>query len=105
MKKNAKWGTFSASRQPSRMTKFLPIALVAAVLFVTATAGSLRSQPIAPVDPRSLEAISQLAVQLKEQQQQMAANQDKIEAQTAQLKEEIRLLRIYTAREGSALRR
>ena len=46
--------------------------------------------------------LNPLLAKLKTQQEQIAANQTKIEAQTAQLKEEIRQAKIYTARGGSA---
>jgi hypothetical protein len=60
------------------------------------------SQAPAPV---SAEAFGALISQIKTQQDQMAVNQTKIETQTAALKEEMRLLKIYSARGGSSSRR
>ena len=45
-------------------------------------------------------ALAPLLTKLKAQQDQMAANQTKIEAQTAALKEEIRQAKIYAGRSG-----
>ena len=42
-------------------------------------------------------ALNAVLAKLKTQQDQMAANQTKIEAQTAQLKEELRQAKIYSA--------
>lgn len=64
-----------------------------------------QSQAPAEADPRALAAVTALAEQLKTQQEQMVANQTRIEAQTATLKEELRLLKIYSARAGSSPRR
>ncbi len=49
-------------------------------------------------------ALNTLLVKLKSQQDAMAANQTKIEAQTALLKENIRQAKIYAARGGSGHR-
>ena len=49
-------------------------------------------------------ALIPLITKLKAQQAQMAANQTKIEAQTALLKENIRQAKIYSARSGSGHR-
>ena len=49
-------------------------------------------------------ALNALLTKLKTQQDQVAANQTKIEAQTAQLKEEIRQVKLYSARGGSGHR-
>ena len=45
-------------------------------------------------------ALNALLAKLKTQQDQLAANQTKIEAQTAQLKEELRQAKIYAGRGG-----
>ncbi len=63
-----------------------------------------QSQAPATTDPRVLAAVGSLAAELKTQQDAMVANQTKIEAQTAALKEELRLVRIYSARGGSSPR-
>ena len=47
-------------------------------------------------------ALNALLAKLKTQQDQLAANQTKIEAQTAQLKEEIRQAKLYSARARGA---
>lgn len=83
----------------------LRVALVlAGVGLLAPFAPSGKSQAPAPADPRVLAAVTALAGQLKTQQDEMVAKQTKIEAQTALLKEELRLLRIYSARGGSSLR-
>lgn len=48
------------------------------------------------------QAYAQLVEQLKKQQEQMSANQGKIDEQLATLKEELRLLKIYSKRAGGA---
>ncbi len=58
----------------------------------------------APASTTSNVAINALLAQLKTQQDQMAANQTKIEAQTAQLQEELRQAKIFSARSGSGHR-
>lgn len=73
------------------------------LLFQFASTG--QSQAPAAADSRVISAVAALAEQLKTQQDQMVANQTKIEAQTATLKEELRLLRIYSGRSGGSLRR
>ena len=45
-------------------------------------------------------ALTPLLTKLKAQQDQIAANQTKIEAQTATLKEEVRQAKIYAGRSG-----
>ena len=49
-------------------------------------------------------ALAPLLAKLKTQQDQIASNQAKIEAQTAQLKEEIRIAKIYASRGGTGRR-
>ena len=63
--------------------------------------------PVAPgmMDARTADTIKTLVAQIKAQQDQMAENQTKIEAQAAALKEELRLVKIYSARGGSSQRR
>lgn len=63
-----------------------------------------QSQAPTPVDPRVLAAVTALATQLKAQQDEMIANQTKIETQTAALAEELRQVKIYSARGGGSLR-
>ncbi len=52
----------------------------------------------APATTTSNAALNAMLAKLKTQQDQMAANQTKIEAQTAQLKEDLRQAKIYSAR-------
>jgi len=63
---------------------------------------SSRSQ--VPVTVTSNVALTGLLTQIKAQQDQMAANQTKIEAQTALLEEALRQAKIYGARAGSGHR-
>ena len=49
-------------------------------------------------------ALNALLAKLKTQQDQMAENQTKIEAQTAQLQEALRQAKIYSSRSGSGHR-
>lgn len=85
-------------------SRFAVALLLGGVALLSQFASTGQSQAPAPTDPRLLAAVSSLAGQLKTQQDAMVANQTKIEAQTAMLKEELRLLRIYSARGGSSLR-
>lgn len=57
--------------------------------------------PAAAAPAISVEALNALLGQLHRQQDQMAANQTKIETQTAALKEELRQVKIYSARAGA----
>lgn len=80
------------------------VLLLAGAGLLAQLASTAQSQAPGPVDPQVIAAVASLAGQLKTQQDQMAANQTKIEAQTALLKEELRLLRIYAGRSGGSLR-
>ena len=62
------------------------------------------SQSQAPAASTNNAALNALLTKLKTQQDEIAANQTKIEAQTAQLKEEIRQVKLYSARGGSGHR-
>ncbi len=53
----------------------------------------------------SADAFNALVGQIRKQQDQIAANQTKIETQLAAAKEEVRQVKIYSARSGSAGRR
>ncbi len=81
---------------------------VTAVLVATAVcAGWLltpESRSQAPAATTSNAALNAVLAKLKTQQDQVAANQTKIEAQTAQLKEELRQAKIYSGRGGSGHR-
>ncbi len=61
-----------------------------------------RSQ--APAASTSNVALNAMLTKLKAQQDQMAANQTKIEAQSTQLAEQLRQAKIYAARAGSGHR-
>ncbi len=63
------------------------------------TTPSVHSQAPAATTPNT--ALTPLLTKLKTQQDQLAANQTKIEAQTALLKEEIRQTKIFAGRAGS----
>ena len=58
----------------------------------------------APGTTTSNVALNALLTKIKAQQDEMAANQTKIEAQTAQLEEALRQAKIYSARSGSGHR-
>ena len=78
-------------------------ALVAAVL-CTGWLFTPETRSQAPAAATNNAALSALLAKLKTQQDQIAANQTKIEAQTAQLKEELRQAKIYSGRGGSGHR-
>lgn len=78
------------------------IVVSGTILFGWMVASESRSQ--APGTMTSNVALNGLLAKLKAQQDQMAANQTKIEAQTAQLQEELRQAKLYGARAGSGHR-
>ena len=82
------------ARQAALGATFLAVVLGGWVL-----APAVHSQ--APPATTSNAALVPLLAKLKAQQDQLAANQTKIEAQTAQLKEEIRQTKIFAARSGT----
>ena len=94
----------SLSALRPRRFKVAATLAVGAVCLLLQLAPQLHSQAPAPTDPRVLAAVTALAGQLKAQQDEMVATQTKVEAQTAALREELRLLKIYSARSGSSLR-
>ena len=76
------------------------VSLLAVVMFGTwLCTPSVHSQAPAAA-PAANPAIDALLVKLKTQQDTMVANQTKIEAQTALLKENLRQAKIYAARGG-----
>lgn len=92
---------------PARIRRLSPTVTIVAVL----TAVVLGSWCLAPevhsqASAAALQnaAIMNLVGKLKEQQAQIVANQTKIEAQTALLKEELRQAKIYSGRGGSGHR-
>lgn len=80
------------------------VALTVAVVLGTGWWFAPESQSQAPNATTNNAALTALLAKLKTQQDQVAANQTKIEAQTAQLKEEIRQVKLYSARGGSGHR-
>ena len=81
--------------------------LVAVTIASVLCAGWLlapESHSQAPAISTSNAALAPLLAKLKTQQDQAAANQTKIEAQTAQLKEALRQAKLYSARGGSGHR-
>ena len=90
------------------MKKLFPFALsrrllLAAIFLATALSGWVLtpagySQALMPTTTNA--ALTPLLAKLKAQQDQIAANQTKIEAQTATLKEEVRQAKIYAGRAG-----
>lgn len=93
-----------------RVSRFRPWPVLA-VGVVVLIAGSLgapatsRSQIGGTTVALSADAFNALVGQIRKQQDQIAANQTKIEAQLAAAKEEVRQVKIYSARSGSAGRR
>ncbi len=82
-------------------------SLVLILLAIIAIGGSVfapESHSQAPAMSTSNAALNALLVKLKSQQDAMAANQTKIEAQTALLKENLRQAKIYAGRAGSGHR-
>ena len=83
------------------------LSATVAVVFAAALTGwfvapSVRSQ--APGTMTSNVALNAMLTKLKSQQDDMAANQTKIEAQTTALTEALRQAKIYSARSGSGHR-
>lgn len=68
------------------------LAVAGALVFVPKAQTQLVAQPP--------QAYLQLVDQLRKQQEQMNANQVKIDEQLATLKEDLRLLKIYSKRSG-----
>ncbi len=91
-------------KKPSDLFLFDRHTALTASFFAVILAGwlatpSLRSQAASTTTANA--ALTPLLAKLKTQQDLIAANQTKIEAQTAQLKEEIRETKIYAGRAGS----
>ena len=90
-----------SSSRKSQWLAFV-LAVCAAVILGGLIAPEGRSQ--APATMTSNAALNGLIAKVKTQQDQMAANQTKIEAQTAQLQEALRQAKLYSARSGSGHR-
>ena len=78
------------------------IAVIGVVLGSWCIAPEMHSQAPALSTPNT--TLLPLMARLKTQQAQITANQTKIEAQTALLKEDLRQAKIYSARGGSGHR-
>ena len=91
---------FSKPRFSGRATTVT--ILVAVVLSSWFAAPRVQSQM--PATTTSNVALNTSLNKLKTQQDQLVANQTKIEAQTAQLEEALRQAKIYSARSGSGHR-
>ncbi len=94
----------AAVRYPGAAAVLLAVMLAAGGALTSAVV--TRTEAAAPaamtINPDALDA---MLAQLKKQQEQMVANQTKVETQLAALKEELRLTKIYAARSGAAGRR
>ena len=89
--------------RPFPVLPIVAVVLLAAGIGTPATTS--RSQVGGTTVALSTDAFNALVGQLRKQQDQIAANQTKIEAQLAAAKEEVRQVKIYSARSGSAGRR
>ncbi len=75
---------------------FAVLAAIALLLVALSIAPRAQTQMAAPAP----QAYQQLVDQLKKQQDTMVANQAKMDEQIANIKEEIRLVRIFSRRTG-----
>lgn len=82
-------------RSTSRVA-FLVLAAIALLVVALSIAPRAQTQMAAPAP----QAFGQLVEQIKRQQDLMVANQAKIDEQIATIKEEIRLVRIFSKRAG-----
>ncbi len=80
------------------------VLILLAVIVIGGSVFAPESHSQAPATTTSNAALDVLLVKLKSQQDAMAANQTKIEAQTALLKENIRQAKIYAGRAGAGRR-
>lgn len=82
----------------SRMPRLLSLSVLAGVVVSGwLLVPDVQSQLAAP-KMVSVDALSPLLTQLKKQQDDITANQTKIEAQTDALKEQLRVAKIFSAR-------
>ena len=88
----------SLSIRRSSRAVLLPLLVVATLSVSWLLVPEGRTQ--APAAATNNAALNALLAKLKTQQDELAANQTKIEAQTAQLKEELRQAKIYAGRAG-----
>ena len=94
--------TFLAHRSITALLAAALLATGAALTSSSVTRTEAAGPAMATINPDALDA---MLAQLKKQQEQMVANQTKVETQLAALKEEIRQAKIYSARAGGAGRR
>ena len=93
---------------PQTASRPWPLLLVGAAIVLAGSLGApatSRSQSGGGAVALSADAFNALVGQIRKQQDQIAANQTKIETQLAAAKEEVRQVKIYAARSGSAGRR
>lgn len=84
------------SVRPSPSLAFAILAAIALLLVALSIAPRAQSQLSAPAP----QAYLQVVEQLKKQQDTMVANQAKIDEQMSNIKEEMRLIRIFSKRSG-----
>ena len=82
--------------RPTSTFAFLVLAAIALLLVSLSIAPRAQTQ-IAPPAP---QAYQQMLEQLKKQQDTMIANQAKMDEQVANIKEEVRMVRIFSRRSG-----
>ena len=86
------------SVRPTPSLAFAVLAAIALLLVALAIAPRAQTQ-MAPPAP---QAYQQIVEQLKKQQETMVANQAKMDEQLANIKEEMRLIRIFSKRGGGS---
>ena len=99
---------YPSVRSPVAHARSFPVLLVGAAVLLAAVLGApatSHSQGGGATVALSADAFNALVGQLRKQQDQIAANQTKIETQLAAAKEEVRLARIAASRTGAAGRR
>ena len=87
------------------LKRLLPVAVIVGVLAGGTLLSSNTQGQLAPPRTVPVENLTPLLARLKKQQDDLVANQTKLEAQTTALKEELRLAKIYSARGGGSTRR
>ena len=84
------------SVRPFPSSTFAVLVALALLVVALVIAPRARTQMAAPAPA----AVAQIVDQLKKQQEAMVANQAKMDEQVSNLKEEIRLIRIFSRRSG-----
>ena len=93
-----------SSFSPRRVSPLCSAPLLLAAVLISGWAITPNGFSQAPAASTPNAALAVMLSKLKAQQQQIVANQAKIEAQTALLKEEVRQAKIYSARGGAGRR-